>query len=220
VNGDSVVLYGVGSPVVADVEVSLARAGCRLAAGIRNVPGDVWLEDRGALVEASAIPPELLGLPFLVPLFTPGHRQHAMREACRAGLSRPYTLVDPTSAVPPGWTPGAGGFVNSGCAIGAAARFAEFVFVNRGASIGHHVLVGPFASIGPGVVIAGQVTIGKGAFLGAGAVVLPTISIGANAVVGAGAVVTRDVPDHAMAVGNPAKVVKTGIAGYHDVPVA
>jgi sugar O-acyltransferase (sialic acid O-acetyltransferase NeuD family) len=219
VHGESVVLYGVGSPVVADVEVSLARAGCRLAAGVRNVPGDVWLENPNNIVDASELPPDLLRLPYLVPLFTPGHRQHAMKEACRAGFAHPYVLVDPTAAVPPGWTPDAGTFVNGACAIGAAARVAEFVFINRGASVGHHSVVEAFASIGPGVTIAGQVTVGKGACLGAGAVVLPTITIGRNAVVGAGAVVTHDVPDHALVIGNPAKVVKTGIAGYHDVTV-
>ncbi len=219
VNGEPVVLYGVGSPVVADVEVSLARAGCRLAAGVRNVPGDTWLENRAAIVDASDLPAEVLTLPFLVPLFTPGHRQHAMSEACRAGFTRAYTLVDPTSAVPPGWTAGAGTYVNGGCAIGAATRLAGFVFVNRGASVGHHAVIDAFVSIGPGVVVAGQVTVGKGAVLGAGAVVLPAVSIGANAVVGAGAVVTRDVPPHTLVVGNPAKVVKTGIVGYHDVTV-
>jgi acetyltransferase-like isoleucine patch superfamily enzyme len=219
VSGESVVIYGVGSPVVADVETSLVRAGCHLAAGVRNVAGDVWLLDRGKAIEAAEVPPALLTLPFLVPLLTPGHRQFARVEACRAGFARPFTLVDPTSVVPPGWTPAPGVYVGSSCAIGAAATAAEFVFVNRAASIGHHTALGPFASIGPGVVIAGQVSVGKGAFIGAGAVVLPTVRVGANAVVGAGAVVTRDVPDHAMVVGNPARIVRTGIAGYHDVSV-
>jgi len=39
--------------------------------------------------------------------------------------------------------------------------------------------------------------------------VLPSISIGKHAIVGAAAVVTKDVPDYAIVVGNPAKVVKT-----------
>lgn len=34
------------------------------------------------------------------------------------------------------------------------------------------------------------------------------VTIGENAVVGAGAVVTKDVPDKAVVVGNPAKVIK------------
>lgn len=38
--------------------------------------------------------------------------------------------------------------------------------------------------------------------------ILPGVTIGENAVVGAGAVVTRDVPDNAVVVGNPAKVIR------------
>jgi maltose O-acetyltransferase len=39
--------------------------------------------------------------------------------------------------------------------------------------------------------------------------VLPGVTIGANTVVGAGAVVTRDLPADVVAVGNPARVVRT-----------
>ena len=52
------------------------------------------------------------------------------------------------------------------------------------------------------------VLIKKGAWIGAGATILPGISIGAHAIVGAASVVTKDVPDYAVAVGNPAKVIK------------
>lgn len=45
--------------------------------------------------------------------------------------------------------------------------------------------------------------------LGGGAIVLPGASIGDNTVVGAGAVVTRDLPENVVAVGNPARVVRT-----------
>ncbi len=49
----------------------------------------------------------------------------------------------------------------------------------------------------------------RGAKIGANATLLPGMVIGANALVGAGAVVTRDVPDGAVVVGNPARVLKT-----------
>lgn len=49
----------------------------------------------------------------------------------------------------------------------------------------------------------------KGAWIGAGATVLPGISIGKHAIVGAASVVTKDIPDYTVAVGNPAKVIKT-----------
>jgi acetyltransferase-like isoleucine patch superfamily enzyme len=53
------------------------------------------------------------------------------------------------------------------------------------------------------------VTVGTGAWLGAGVKVLDGVEVGAAAIVGAGAVVTADVPESAIAVGVPAKVVGT-----------
>jgi acetyltransferase-like isoleucine patch superfamily enzyme len=49
----------------------------------------------------------------------------------------------------------------------------------------------------------------KGAKVGANSTLLPGVVIGENALVGAGSVVTKDVPDHAVVVGNPARVVNT-----------
>lgn len=53
------------------------------------------------------------------------------------------------------------------------------------------------------------VKIKKGAWIGAGASVMPGVTVGKYAIVGASAVVTKDVPDYAVVVGNPAKVIKT-----------
>ena len=47
----------------------------------------------------------------------------------------------------------------------------------------------------------------RGASIGSGAVVMCGVTIGESATVGAGAVVTHDVPDHALVVGVPAKIV-------------
>ncbi|SEO39034.1 maltose O-acetyltransferase [Trujillonella endophytica] len=56
---------------------------------------------------------------------------------------------------------------------------------------------------------AEPITIGDNVWLGGGAIVLPGVTIGENTVVGAGAVVTRDLPANVVAVGNPARVVRT-----------
>ncbi|MDT0609195.1 sugar O-acetyltransferase [Streptomyces lancefieldiae] len=56
---------------------------------------------------------------------------------------------------------------------------------------------------------ARPITIGDNVWLGGGAIVLPGVTIGDNAVVGAGAVVTKDVPANVVAVGNPARPVRT-----------
>lgn len=51
------------------------------------------------------------------------------------------------------------------------------------------------------------VQVGRGVWLGAGAKILDGVTVGDGAVVGAGAVVREAVPDHAIAVGMPARVV-------------
>jgi acetyltransferase-like isoleucine patch superfamily enzyme len=54
----------------------------------------------------------------------------------------------------------------------------------------------------------GGIIIEDEAWLGYGAIVLGGVRIGKGAAIGAGSVVTRDIPDGAIAVGNPARVVK------------
>ncbi len=59
---------------------------------------------------------------------------------------------------------------------------------------------------------AHRVVIGHDAWIGHGAIVLPGRRIGTGAVIGAGSVVTKDIPAYAIAVGNPARVVRQRFA--------
>jgi acetyltransferase-like isoleucine patch superfamily enzyme len=56
-----------------------------------------------------------------------------------------------------------------------------------------------------------DVYIGKYCFIGANSFILPGVTIGDHSIVGACALVTKDVPANSIVVGNPARVVKTGI---------
>lgn len=215
-----VVLYGVGSPIVVDFEESLSRAGITLAAGVRNVDGEAYLLDAAKVIEPAEVTERLSRLPFMIPLFTPGHRQAAATEAGRHGFREAFSLIDPSVVMPRSFQAGPGLYVNAGCCLGGACELAEFVFINRGAGLGHHARLERFASIGPGAVVGSLVHIGAGALIGAGAVVLPKVRVGSNAVVGAGAVVTRDVPAHCQVVGNPARIVRDNVAGYNELQVA
>ncbi|CAM5462909.1 sugar O-acetyltransferase [Streptomyces atroolivaceus] len=53
------------------------------------------------------------------------------------------------------------------------------------------------------------ITIGDNVWLGGGVVVCPGVTIGDNSVIGAGAVVTKDIPAGVVAVGNPARVIRS-----------
>lgn len=55
----------------------------------------------------------------------------------------------------------------------------------------------------------GPVKIGKNVWLGENVIVLPGVTIGDNVTVGANSVVSKDIPSNSLAVGTPAKVIKT-----------
>ena len=56
---------------------------------------------------------------------------------------------------------------------------------------------------------AEPISIGDNVWLGGGVIVLPGVTIGRDTVVGAGAIVTRDLPPGVLAVGNPARVIRS-----------
>jgi len=212
------VIFGVGAPLTIDVEESCARLGIEVAAGVRNLAGPSYASQKLPVVDAAVIPEALLALGVVLPMFTPAHRLSALEDARRRGFPCAETIVDRTAVVAASTTIGAGVYVNAGCTIGGAATLGDFVFVNRAASVGHHTRLDDFVSVGPGATLTGSLCIGRGAVIGAGAVILPQLEIGANAVIGAGSVVTQSVPAACLAVGNPARVVKTGLAELGESP--
>lgn len=58
------------------------------------------------------------------------------------------------------------------------------------------------------IITCKPVHIKRNVWIGVNVAILPGVTIGENAIVGAGAIVTKDVPDNAVVVGNPARVVK------------
>lgn len=55
----------------------------------------------------------------------------------------------------------------------------------------------------------GKVTIGDNVFVGASSMILPGVTIGSNVIIGAGSVVSKNIPDNSVAIGSPAKVIKS-----------
>lgn len=117
---------------------------------------------------------------------------------------------------------GAGGSVTIGAYTSIQPR-CQFSAYKAPIQIGCHVQIAPNCAfypydhgISPGELMKkqplqtkGGITIDDDAWLGVGVIVLSGVHIGKGAVVGAGSVVTRDIPDGTIAVGAPARVVKT-----------
>lgn len=125
-----------------------------------------------------------------------------------------------------------------GCKIGKNTKIDAFVYMEEGVTIGDNCKIRPFVFIPTGVVIEDYVFIAPNvtftndkhprahgewkllntrvkrfASIGAGSTINPGVQIGENALIGTGSVVTKDIPDNAIAVGIPARVV-----GYRPPP--
>jgi acetyltransferase-like isoleucine patch superfamily enzyme len=100
--------------------------------------------------------------------------------------------------------------------IGNNVTVKSGVFLWDGTRIEDNVFIGPNATFTNDPMPRSKVypeafqgiTVKAGASIGANATLLPGITIGRNAMVGAGAVVTRDVPEGAVVVGNPARIIR------------
>lgn len=66
-----------------------------------------------------------------------------------------------------------------------------------------------YRNIVPDLDITKPIIVGNNVYFGNNVIVLPGVKIGNNVVIGAGAVVCKDIPDNSLAVGVPARVIKT-----------
>ena len=92
--------------------------------------------------------------------------------------------------------------VQSGCSVG------KHCILNTMSSIDHDCVLEDFVHISPNAVLCGNVKVGEGTLIGAGASVIPGIHIGKWCVIGAGAAIIDDVPDNAVVVGVPGRIVQ------------
>lgn len=118
------------------------------------------------------------------------------------------TIIHPRAIVSKFSHIGEGTVVMAGVVVNADSRVGRHCILNTACSLDHDCVIGDFVHLAPNTSVCGGVNIGEGTLIGAGATVLPNISIGRWVVVGAGAVVTESLPDHAVAVGIPARVVR------------
>jgi UDP-2-acetamido-3-amino-2,3-dideoxy-glucuronate N-acetyltransferase len=106
-------------------------------------------------------------------------------------------------------------FIEGDVVIGDRVTVKSGVYLWDGLRVGDDVFIGPQATFtndpfprsrqphAPSVT-----TVRRGASIGAGAIILPGVTVGADAMIGSGAVVVKDVPDGAVVIGNPGRMVR------------
>ncbi|MDQ7780113.1 MAG: N-acetyltransferase, partial [Planctomycetota bacterium] len=178
---------------------------------------------KGSVVDPSAI----VG-------YRPGRKVKslALSIGCRSNI-RAGSIIYLGSEIGPGLETGHNVVIREENVIGRGLRIWNNSVVDYGCRIGRdvkihsNVYVAQFTTIedgcflAPGVTIANDLhpgcresarcmrgpVIRKGAQIGVNATILPFVTIGRRALVGSGAVVVHNVPDGAVVVGNPARVV-------------
>lgn len=103
---------------------------------------------------------------------------------------------------------GLGTVVMAGATIQTDAKIGAHCIINTNASIDHNCFINDYVHISPGATICGECEIGECSWIGAGAVIIQCIKIGKNCIIGAGSVIINDIPDNAIVVGNPGKIMK------------
>lgn len=100
-------------------------------------------------------------------------------------------------------------FINAGCKFQDQGG----ILIGDDTLIGHNTVL---ATLNHGILpeerhdlIPKPIHIGKNVWIGSNSTILPGVTIGDHAVIGAGSVVTKDIPDNMIAVGSPAKVIKS-----------
>lgn len=111
---------------------------------------------------------------------------------------------------------GVGSYLQEGVIMQADVQLGDNTSISAGSVVGHEGRIGHSVFMAPSVSIAGCVEIGDGTFIGTNATILPRLRIGRWVTIGAGAVVTRDVPDYAVVVGSPARVIKSNPVCYEN----
>ncbi|HAT76373.1 MAG TPA: acetyltransferase [Flavobacterium sp.] len=101
-----------------------------------------------------------------------------------------------------------GTVVMPGAVVNSNAKIGKHCIINTSSVIEHDCTILNFVHICPNVSLAGDVIIDEGTQVGIGAIIIQGVKIGKWAIIGAGAVIINDVPDFAVVVGNPGKIIK------------
>lgn len=137
-----------------------------------------------------------------------------LRKQLAERIPAKYTsVIHPSAQVSSSSRIGIGSVLMAGVVVNADAIIGNHVIANTGCVVEHDCVIGHFAHLSPNSTLCGSVRVGEGTHIGAGATIIQGITIGQWATIGAGSVIIEDVPDYAVVVGVPGKVIRTNKPG-------
>ncbi len=123
-------------------------------------------------------------------------------------LSKFIKAIHSSAQLSPSAQIGEGSVIMANVSINSSAIIGKHCIINTNASVDHDCLIDDYVHLSPNVALAGNVKVGEGTHIGIGSSVIQGITIGKWVTIGAGAVIIRDIPDFAVVVGNPGKIIK------------
>jgi sugar O-acyltransferase (sialic acid O-acetyltransferase NeuD family) len=128
-------------------------------------------------------------------------------------LANYVVVIHPTSIIASHVFIQEGSVVMAGAILNTNVRVGSHCIINSGSVIEHDCVLENFVHVSPNASLAGNVLVGEGTHVGIGASIIQGVIIGKWAIIGAGSVVLNDVPDYAVIVGNPGRVIKFNSIG-------
>lgn len=119
------------------------------------------------------------------------------------------SYIHPSVVIGPDVSLGEAIYMFPGNVIMPHTRIGNYFMMNTSSTVAHHTIVEEGVFLSSGVNIGAMITVKRCAFIGIGVTAMTGIStMGENCLIGAGTVLIRDVPDKAVVVGNPGRIIR------------
>lgn len=213
-----VVLYGAGNVGKMVAYLLSYREDAQVAAIVDDNPNTWGTEVRGVPVVGGRDKlPALLadGVTCAICSIGDNKMRGRISEALAGAGFSIINAIHPTAMISKDVRMGVGNIIAAGVTLYVDPIIGNNVYFDAGAVVSHDTIIADNVLISSGVTIGARIDIGRNALVGAGASVMTPkwgqesrLRIGDNAIVGIGAVVIDDVPDNAVVVGVPAKIIR------------
>lgn len=146
---------------------------------------------------------------FVVAIGAPRHRKAIVERMQQLGRPKFATLIHPSVNKSSYVSIGPGSMITAGCSLTTQIEVGCHALINLGCTVGHDVTIGDYCTLSPKVAISGNTTIERGVEIGTGATLIEKLTVGTGSLIGAGSVVTKSLSKNILAVGVPARQIRS-----------